>query len=93
MSLHCLYAGVDSPTAQRLLSVVGDGDVVLLLGEAVVLARRGESWLQDLPVPAYALAEDLTAYGVVEPDPRVSAVDYAGWLSLAETQTNQCLWR
>jgi sulfur relay protein TusB/DsrH len=95
MTLHCLYRLPDSPTAARLLAQLGATDVVLLLGEAVVLARDSHpelaTWVAS-GARLYALTDDLSAYGIDTPAPEVRAASYADWVSLSEACATQTAW-
>ena len=95
MTLHCLYRAPNSPTANRLLEQVAAGDLVLLLGEAVILARETHpelaSWVAA-GATLYALRDDLAAHGVAALAPEVTAADFADWVALSERCVTQVAW-
>ena len=96
MILHCVYAAPSAMPPPALLAIAAPGDAVLLLGSAVLAARRGhtasEKWAAD-DLHLYALKEDLNAYGVTELSDSFTATDYAGWLQLSEAHPLQRVWR
>jgi sulfur relay protein TusB/DsrH len=95
-TLNCLYGSAASPAAQRLLATLEDGDVVLLLGEAVSLARATHPALTDWQsrgAKIFALKEDIEAYAIIPVHASVRVLDYAGWVNLSELHRTQTLWR
>lgn len=95
MNLHCLYRMPDSPTALRLLEELSPGDIVLLLGEAVVLARESNPALAEWVATGarlHALDDDIAAYGIGASAPEVSPVSYADWVALSEQCNTQRAW-
>ena len=96
MTLHCLYAGLNSRIPQQLMSQTAPGDCVLLLGAATELALETQSWAEALTgrgVAVYALDADLQASGILRPNAFVHGIDYARWVELSVQQRNQRLWR
>lgn len=95
-TLHCLCACPDSETGKRLLTQLTPAEPVLLLGKAAALAAASHPqlnyWIAS-GATLYALEDDLQAYAVHKPHATVTAIDYAGWVSLSERYRTQLLWR
>ena len=97
-TLHLLSRSPFADTsAASCLRLLGEGDGLLLTGDAVYALRPGSepcAALQRLPAdrPLFALAEDLEARGLAAPT-FVRAVDYAGFveLTLRFARTNSWL--
>ena len=73
-----------SETERRKLSMPRQGDVVVLLQDAVLFAL-GDPVIDELKgkgVKVYALKEDFTARGYSEDMAKVELVDYPGFIDL-----------
>ena len=96
MTLHCLYVAQDTDTLNRLHATIAPGDALLLLGKAVVLARKPaghvDAW-RSAGIRVCALEEDLMAYGCQDPSNTVETVDYRGWVDLTAQHAQQQVWR
>jgi sulfur relay protein TusB/DsrH len=90
MTLHCIYSASALSSGSQARDVMNEGDGVLLLASAVVLAGS------DIAIPAgvqiFALAEDLDAHGIVECSKQVTRVDYDGWVALTQHHCTQQVW-
>jgi tRNA 2-thiouridine synthesizing protein B len=81
------------------LAHVAPGDMLLLIEDGVVGARRGSAFAEALrgrldQCAIYVLAPDLSARGVKAEDVAegVQLVDYAGFVDLAAANTRVCAW-
>ncbi|MCI4680329.1 sulfurtransferase complex subunit TusB [Rhodoblastus acidophilus] len=75
------------------------GDLVLLIEDGVLAARRGGAFAQAINAAKgnckfYALGPDLAARGIASGDviEGVETVDYAGFVDLAADATRVCAW-
>lgn len=96
MTLHCLYTARDTEMLERLLASAESGDALLLLSSAVTLARGQNAFLerwQRQGGRAYALQEDLAAYGSEQRHETFEVVDYPGWVALSTRHPRQQVWR
>lgn len=85
-SLHILNKRPSHPRFTACLDAVADGDVVLLIENAVVAFADADT---RLPVDVLALAPDCHARGI-ESDH--STVDYAGMVALTERFQRVISW-
>ncbi|WP_298428375.1 sulfurtransferase complex subunit TusB [Rhodoblastus sp.] len=81
------------------LGHVSAGDLVLLIEDGVLAARKGGSFAQALNAAKgackiYVLAPDLAARGIGAGDvlEGVETVDYGGFVDLAASATRVCAW-
>lgn len=81
------------------LDHVAEGDSVLMLEDAVVGARRGGRFVEELKAKRpscaiYVLAPDIAARGMKAEDlaEGISTVDYGGFVDLAVANARVCAW-
>ncbi len=81
------------------LDHIAAGDVVLLIEDGVLGARKGGTFAQTLAdakasCAIYALGADLAARGVKQEDlaEGIKLVDYAGFVDLAASAARVCAW-
>ncbi|MFV0277631.1 MAG: sulfurtransferase complex subunit TusB [Parahaliea sp.] len=96
MVLHTLNTAPDHPAFSHCLRLLAGGDALLLHGDGVYAAITGAPALEALcqaGAELHVLAPDARAAGVLERlDPRVQAVDYAGFVALSERFSRQQAW-
>ena len=94
MALHCLAKRLQNTSHEALLQQLREGDAVLFLGAATMLALDGTftAPLNDRGVTLYALDSDIAAHGLPTAIENVQIIDMAGWVTLTEEHETQSQW-
>lgn len=94
MALHCLTNRLDNTSHEALLQQLQEGDAVLFLGAATMLAldKTVAALLKDRGATLYALDTDNAAHGLPTTIANVQIIDMAGWVTLTEQHETQSQW-
>ena len=94
MALHCLAKRLDSSSNEALLQQLQEGDTVLFLGAATMLAldEAATAALNNRGATLYALDSDIAAHGLPTGIDNVQIIDMAGWVALTEQHETQSQW-
>ena len=94
MALHCLIKPMDNTSHKALLQQLQEGDAVLFLGAATLLAldEAATAPLNDRGATLCALNSDIAAHGLPTAIDNVQIIDVAGWVALTEEHETQSQW-
>lgn len=81
---------------KALVSLIGEGDALLLMQDGVVAALASSQAFEQLAVmaqPVYALREDLVARGLIgQISHKIILIDYTGFVALTDKHTPHIAW-
>ena len=94
MALHCLTKRLENTSHEALLQQLQEGDAVLFLGAATMLAldEAATAALNDRGARLYALDSDVAAHGLPTAIDNVQIIDMVGWVDLTEEHETQSQW-
>ena len=93
MVLHCLSAQPHTSSFRRCLELAASGDTVILMGDACYAALSesdSAQQLADCHARLRILDADAKARGLGSL--ALESIDYAGWVELSETHSQQLAW-